>query len=197
MNHHYEDLICQIGAETIRRVGTEPIHDQRVNCCLSSLFKLSNMPQSLNAQSPDTLDTLVSELLKTNSLPSETTNDGITTSIMTRLAAYEAELEIMKSDIQSLCDLQSLMEISWQRLASKIQEYRSIFHPIKRLSNELLMELFRACIEQYDVREEDVLNGKTAELYGLQTMPWSLSHVSRHWRQIALFFPFIWSKLYI
>ncbi|KAF9006860.1 hypothetical protein BDZ89DRAFT_965785, partial [Hymenopellis radicata] len=70
---------------------------------------------------------------------------------------------------------------------SHFEDAEAILHPLRRVPNEVLSEVFQNCsqivedpLDDYD----DSLNPRMA--------PWVLTHVCRRWRQLALQSPRLW-----
>jgi hypothetical protein len=145
----------------------------------------------------DALDKAVGKLLKTNSAPPDIggkPTGANATGIAVRLHAYEQELSQLSLDTQNIGDLDRL-KLKRGQLISKITSFRIVLNPIRRLSNELWMEIFLISLHQYSMDEGSILAGDTRDLHEFQHVPWTLSHVCRHWREIALSFPPLWSQV--
>jgi hypothetical protein len=168
--------------------------DRCVNCGLSCSTSFC----SDEIISTDILEKAVDQLLKTNSAPPHIGGNppgANSAGIAVRLHAYEQELSHLRGDIQSVGDLLGRLELKKLRLISKISSYGAVLHPIKRLSNELWREIFITSLHQYSIDEGSILAGDTRDLHEFQRVPWTLSHVCRHWREIALSFPPLWSHV--
>lgn len=88
---------------------------------------------------------------------------------------------------------QSLAKLSRERVEveKSIEDHTRILSPIRQLPPEILSEIFMACLPS---RDEVKRFGRI----GVHCAPvWGLSHVSRHWRQITLSNPRLWSCITI
>ncbi|KAF9016240.1 hypothetical protein BDZ89DRAFT_962086, partial [Hymenopellis radicata] len=71
---------------------------------------------------------------------------------------------------------------------SHFEDAEAILHPLPRVPNEVLSEVFRNCIQIVQDPCDyffDSLNPRRA--------PWVLTHVCRRWRQLALQSPRLWT----
>ncbi|KAJ7588099.1 hypothetical protein C8J56DRAFT_860794 [Mycena floridula] len=99
-----------------------------------------------------------------------------------KLAAGEQNLAAMEK---------MLLDLSRQRhdLQRDMDSWRSAIHPIRRIPNEILSEIFLHCRDDYlDTVPNSIDSSKC---------PWTISRVSRRWRNVAIGLASLWSFIRI
>ncbi|KAF9016227.1 hypothetical protein BDZ89DRAFT_899818, partial [Hymenopellis radicata] len=98
----------------------------------------------------------------------------------TRTAVEDLDLKIVQA--QEL--LENLLSAR-QQAQSRLEDAKSILHPMRSIPSELLAEIFHHCIPKtYRLRELDALDPRGA--------PWLFSEVCRRWRELVLNTPQLW-----
>jgi hypothetical protein len=111
------------------------------------------------------------------------------------LEKYEKDLKETTSAIRRVSLLLTELEEQKSFLDEMVKNYKTALHPIKKLSNELLMVIFMFCRDGEEIDEEKAIQEDDPALLRQQDAPWALSHVSQRWRQVALSFPPLWCAL--
>ncbi|KAK7051307.1 hypothetical protein VNI00_004807 [Paramarasmius palmivorus] len=117
-------------------------------------------------------------------------------------AIYQQEFSMVKSrlanirrDILEASEKMRILQEEESRLVSYSQTYTKILHPIRDVPDEILREIFLACIERM---------GSVVSLRDLETdhdsldprnAPWTLGQVCRRWRQVTLSAPSLWTSV--
>ncbi|KAJ7592277.1 hypothetical protein C8J56DRAFT_1131838 [Mycena floridula] len=97
----------------------------------------------------------------------------------------EDRISTMQNELQALLGERS-------RKQGQIRDCRSLLHPIRRIPKEILCKIFMSLLEQWD----DISCDKAGSL--APTSPhFVVSYVSNYWRETALSFPEMWSKICI
>ncbi|KAJ7592318.1 hypothetical protein C8J56DRAFT_932865 [Mycena floridula] len=97
----------------------------------------------------------------------------------------EDRISTMQNELQALLEERS-------RKQGQIRDCRSLLHPIRRIPKEILCEIFKFLLEQWD----DISCEKAGSL-APKSPHFVVSCVSNYWRTIALSFPEMWSKVCI
>ncbi|KAF9016235.1 hypothetical protein BDZ89DRAFT_923828, partial [Hymenopellis radicata] len=96
-----------------------------------------------------------------------------------------AALEDLDSKIFHAQQLLENLLSARQHAQSRLEDAKSLLHPMRSIPNELLTEIFHHCISKtYDFLELDVLNPRGA--------PWLLTRVCHRWRELAINSPQLW-----
>ncbi|KAK0437613.1 hypothetical protein EV421DRAFT_1907104 [Armillaria borealis] len=73
-----------------------------------------------------------------------------------------------------------------------IRDAQVILHPIRSVCSEILLEIFSWCMyDAYNVKDIS----KTVQCLNPHHPPWSISHVSRRWRNVTLACSMLWSNI--
>ncbi|EAU81610.1 hypothetical protein CC1G_02626 [Coprinopsis cinerea okayama7 len=122
------------------------------------------------------------EFLDTNYSPT----DWERTQIQEYLEISAQQQSILNADVEAA--LQALEAAKQRRddLSSRIEKYRYLLSPIRRLPPDVLITIFRHCLPEDH-------NG----IMSLSEAPLVLPLVCRQWREVALNDPFLWSTLHI
>jgi len=82
------------------------------------------------------------------------------------------------------------LEYEREPLAEKLAYQKRITHPLRRMPDDILSEIFLACIDE-DVGHTWVVDDEDS--FDLRQAPWVLVQVSRRWREVGLSYPRLWS----
>ncbi|KAF9010948.1 hypothetical protein BDZ89DRAFT_1024372 [Hymenopellis radicata] len=137
--------------------------------------------------------TRVATLLKGNDAPHDAERAQLRTFLdgaQGDLAKYDEKLELLLKDVNTLreeCD----------KLHSHIEDARTLLRPIRALSDDLLHEIFAHCVPEWGALGKKLLNEPDSKHSSLNSrnVPWTLSHVCRRWRRVALSAPRLWSTI--
>ncbi|KAF8204234.1 hypothetical protein K438DRAFT_552223 [Mycena galopus ATCC 62051] len=102
----------------------------------------------------------------------------------------KTQMSILEGRAGSAASMETLrrQDIS---LRQTIHAYRCILSPLRRFPPEILAHIF--LLSAPSVSEARYVPWYTS----LEGSPWTLAHVSRHWREVALSFPALWSTIII
>ncbi|KAF9012946.1 hypothetical protein BDZ89DRAFT_963349, partial [Hymenopellis radicata] len=99
----------------------------------------------------------------------------------TRSALEDLDLKI----VQTRELLEHLLSAR-QQAQSRLEDAKSILHPMRSIPNELLAEIFGHCtLKGYDDEAADSLDPQAA--------PWLLTRISCRWRELAVNLPQLWT----
>ncbi|KAK7051298.1 hypothetical protein VNI00_004798 [Paramarasmius palmivorus] len=73
------------------------------------------------------------------------------------------------------------------------ETYKRILHPIRQLSDQILREIFLACLEQHDILTPIRKHDLPSDSLDPTKAPWTLGQVCRRWRRVALSSPSLWT----
>jgi hypothetical protein len=121
-------------------------------------------------------------LLQNNDAPSESTILEVTESLKVPLN----ELQEVEAEIQRLGKLMEAMKMKRQSIQKIINDHNSILSPVRRLSPDVLHEIFFHCLPTH---HNPVMKSSESPLL--------LTRICSSWRAIALSSPRIWSKIHI
>ena len=129
------------------------------------------------------MDSPFSEYLDVYYIPSNTEIPLIKTLIQQKVEA----IGNIDKEIKDLED--SLAARKAQRKANEIfiQKHRALIAPIKRLPHDILSTVFLACLPAIECMPEAPMT--------LNHPAVVISHVCRHWRQLAFDTPLLWSRI--
>ncbi|KAF9023962.1 hypothetical protein BDZ89DRAFT_892265, partial [Hymenopellis radicata] len=72
-----------------------------------------------------------------------------------------------------------------QQAQSRLEDTKSLLHPMRSIPNEILAEIFGHCVlKAYSAEDPDALNPKGA--------PWLLTRVCHRWRELTINLPELW-----
>ncbi|KAJ7592274.1 hypothetical protein C8J56DRAFT_932803 [Mycena floridula] len=149
------------------------------------MSKISGVFTAANTDAPTGR---ILHLLRSNDSPSQLETLQLKDTLDTTLASMpdlEDRISTMQNELQALLGERS-------RKQGQIRDCRSLLHPIRRIPKEILCEIFKSLLEQWD----DISCDKAGSL--APTSPhFVVSCVSNYWRTIALSFPEMWSKVRI
>ncbi|PBK61356.1 hypothetical protein ARMSODRAFT_1025681 [Armillaria solidipes] len=89
---------------------------------------------------------------------------------------------------------EALISLQRQRKEAEaiIRDAQFILHPIRSICSEILLEIFSWCVyDAYNVKDVS----KTVQCLNPRHPPWTISHVSRRWRNITLACSMLWSNI--
>ncbi|KAG7442546.1 uncharacterized protein BT62DRAFT_374728 [Guyanagaster necrorhizus] len=162
-----------------------------------------NLPSRNFSPNRHTLDDPnLSRLMCSNDEPIE--SEVATLHAMT--ASYEAEIQDINAEESRLAQFISYMKnrISLaeqkakalcqerQRISEAIIEKKRLFHPIRRLSAEILLRIFRSTID-FPISRTFSEENDQWEFHPSDSMLWSIEMVCRRWSVVSLSFPELWS----
>ena len=127
----------------------------------------------------------IPDLLKTNDPPCSTRRAQIESALdeqNTRLAEIDATMARLQKTLPTLFTER-------RQVQRRILDYKMILHPVRRITGDVLHEIFSWLIN------EDVSVDERQCSYDLRAPIWLLPHVSRQWRDSALSFPRLWSTV--
>ncbi|KAL0569330.1 hypothetical protein V5O48_012636 [Marasmius crinis-equi] len=78
-----------------------------------------------------------------------------------------------------------------EALLAQLQIYRMLAHPVRRLLNEVLSEIFRVCVESALLTLSEYDEDNPGDTY---KAPWVLAQVCLHWRLLAISSPQLWTS---
>jgi hypothetical protein len=145
----------------------------------------------------DHLDSLLSSrvsaavdrfLSNNHPLPSETREE-----IASSLDPNAALLEQVDEAVTQLSDLLNGLKATRDALADRVQRSRSVLHPLRILPNECLSNIFSLCITHLEGQDDNLVWSIPPQITAND--PWALTLVSRHWRDVALNTPKVWSNV--
>ncbi|KAF9028576.1 hypothetical protein BDZ89DRAFT_986655, partial [Hymenopellis radicata] len=136
--------------------------------------------------------TRVATLLKGNDAPHDAERAQLRTFLdgaQGDLAKYDEKLELLLKDVNTLREERD-------QLHSHIEDARTVLHPIRTLSDDILYEIFAHCFPEWPALERKLfnelwLNSKYSSLNS-RNAPWTLSQVCSGWRRVALSAPRLW-----
>ncbi|PBK68096.1 hypothetical protein ARMSODRAFT_888383, partial [Armillaria solidipes] len=132
----------------------------------------------------------VAELLRQNGPPLDAEKPALLAAI-TDGPARLADLEKMIAEAQ-----QVLGDLLRERELVKLQlaDAQTLLHPIRSLSDAIFHEIFSWCVYDWgDIRTSPWY--RSAESLDPQRPPWTLTRVSRRWRDVAISSPRLWSTV--
>ncbi|KAF8992391.1 hypothetical protein BDZ89DRAFT_1030747 [Hymenopellis radicata] len=74
---------------------------------------------------------------------------------------------------------------------SHLEDAKALIHPIRSIPNEVLAEIFMHSIPSWET------GGVVVDSLNPNTPPWTLTHVCRRWRELAISLPQIWAYIYL
>ncbi|SJL02808.1 uncharacterized protein ARMOST_06145 [Armillaria ostoyae] len=129
-------------------------------------------------------DARIIELLRTNTSPTAFERKGFEITL-SKAPSRIAELDSLIHATTSLLDY--LTKDRSQALANQA-DAKKILSPSRRLPPEVLTEIFIRCWSLY---------GRTGPPLDPRAVPWTLTHVCRKWRKVAIATPEIWSSIHL
>jgi hypothetical protein len=121
-------------------------------------------------------------------LPAET-RQGIASS----LGQSTALLEKVDEAVNQLSELLDSLKAARDSLADRVKRSRSVLHPLRTLPDQCLSRIFCHYGTHVDGQDDDIFYGISPQF--CVKNPWILTGVSRHWRDVALNTPKVWSNI--
>lgn len=128
----------------------------------------------------------IEQLLHSNDAPKQPELAQMRTSIND----HTARLSTLDSHIIQLQDALKRLQVEREWISTEITDLKAISHPMRRLSDDIVSEIFLACIEEDLVSKSGIVDS-----LDVRGMPWVLTRVCSRWRAIALFFPRLWATI--
>lgn len=135
-----------------------------------------------------TLSSRVIELLRSNDPPRESE----LAQMHAATAHHTARLSSLDLQISQLQNMLKHLETERQRIAGTVDELRLVSSPCRRLPDDILSEVFLACI---DNSEDFEMNFEKVDSLDVTHMPWVLARVCSRWRAVTVSFPQLWSSI--
>jgi hypothetical protein len=153
------------------------------------LTDLEALNEHLSSMIPSSVSAVVDRFLSNNHpLPSETRAE-----IASSLEPNAALLEKMDEAVARLSDILASLKATRDTLATQVNRSRSVLHPLRILPDECLSSIFSQCITNIEGQDDNLLRGLPPQF--LENDPWALTRISRHWKDVALNTPKIWSNI--
>ncbi|KAJ7594644.1 hypothetical protein C8J56DRAFT_927276 [Mycena floridula] len=133
-----------------------------------------------------TLPTRVQELLSSGCPPLPDQETADLTSVLVDKSRKLEELESRIAEMR--VEFKVLLE-ERARKQHELEAYKAVLHPIRRLPDEVLCEIFLSFVDEDLEQESSSLDSSL--------MPWLIPRVSSHWRAVALELPRLWSTIRI
>ncbi|KAL0581241.1 hypothetical protein V5O48_000829 [Marasmius crinis-equi] len=117
------------------------------------------------------------------------------------LAQTQARLGLVTDRIAKMEDSLRLLHEERDRLDGFVATYKRILHPIRRLPEDVLREIFRASTDDGSGAMELTPKQKGMKLVkdslSPTNTPWTLGQISHRWREAAVSYPSLWSSIAI
>ncbi|KAJ7589837.1 hypothetical protein C8J56DRAFT_585009 [Mycena floridula] len=126
----------------------------------------------------------IQELLSSNNPPSqlqESQIEATVAEIYESLQGLDARIFDMQRILKELCQERA-------RKTAELRDCKSILHPIRRLPNDILCEIFLSSIKGEQVEDQETTLDPSL-------MHWVLPRVCSQWRSVGLSFPRLWSTV--
>jgi hypothetical protein len=167
----------------------DPVPGSCSHCGL--LTDLKPLNEHLSSLLSSKVSAVIDRFLSNNHpLPSETREE-----IASSLEPNAASLEKVDEAVTRLSDLLDGLKAARDALADRVQRSRSILHPLRILPDECLSNIFSHCITPMEGQDDDLFYGIPPHLF--VNSPRALTYISRHWRDVALNMPKLWSNIVI
>ncbi|ESK93082.1 hypothetical protein Moror_8867 [Moniliophthora roreri MCA 2997] len=114
------------------------------------------------------------------------------------LSVVQSHIDDVANDISRLEGILNDLRQEHQRLCDVANVYQAVLHPIRIISDEILVQIFRNCAEEAGMMELYPRYGQPSfncDSLNTRKPPWTLSQVSRRWRSVALSDSSLWSYL--
>ncbi|KAJ7138192.1 hypothetical protein C8R44DRAFT_661243, partial [Mycena epipterygia] len=100
-----------------------------------------------------------------------------------------ASLALVEHELSRLRDQVKQLEEKRASLLTHLAKNTAILSPLRRMPPEVLGEIFAWTLPSVDALMR--------EGFVVENSPWVLTHVSSHWRAVALSTPFLWSLVVV
>ncbi|KAJ6585373.1 hypothetical protein B0H19DRAFT_926533, partial [Mycena capillaripes] len=121
-----------------------------------------------------------SDRLNTNYVPSE----AEVVELRALLVDPVDELARLDAQIQQMEFALSQLRERHASLRAPIDSHRALISPIRRISRDVLLEIFFSCLPEHNA------------LIDPAEVPMLLGHICRHWRSVAYSTPSLWSSIH-
>jgi hypothetical protein len=135
----------------------------------------------------------VEYFLRNNDILSPSQKASIGTALDEEVA-QQAKLDEAISSVSQLLDNLTSMRA---QSAKKIERYRGVLHPIRRMPVDMLGEIFLTFIDEHPIVPDHIFGYDPIVVPPALQMPWTLSKVSALWRETVLNLPKLWSQFII
>ncbi|PBK61437.1 hypothetical protein ARMSODRAFT_841936, partial [Armillaria solidipes] len=95
------------------------------------------------------------------------------------LAALDQQIIEARQALDSLIQKQQIAQ-------SDIEDAKKLLHPMRSIPDDVLTEIFLDCVAR---------TFESPDSLDLRKCPWSLSYVSRRWRDLSLSLPRLWTSI--
>ncbi|KAJ7137956.1 hypothetical protein C8R44DRAFT_559332, partial [Mycena epipterygia] len=102
------------------------------------------------------------------------------------ISKERARLARVEQEISRIRDRMKYLEEERASLSGHLAENTAILSPLRRTPPEVLGEIFSWTLPSVGALRREGSSG-------LNDSPWALTHVSSHWRAVALSIPSLWS----
>lgn len=126
----------------------------------------------------------VSELLHTNKPPPAFEHDRITALI----GSAEGRLADIDEKIAAARHLLHFLSTERDQIASNLSDAKTLAHPVRRLPDDILSEIFSHCVPGLDAK-------MTSSSLDPRQAPWTLSQICTSWRRVAVRTGRLWSTV--
>lgn len=173
------------------RIRDQLIHLQDQDLPMSSIAASSDCSQcrfKYQANAPDSKASYIDGFLRSNECPS----DSELAEVRRKVDMHTERLVTLDNMISDTQDTLELMQRERERVSVELSELKNVSHPVRRLSVDVLSDIFLACIEEdlpgrYDPFESDSLDTRR--------VPWILTRICSRWRGISALYPRLWSTI--
>ncbi|KIK66200.1 hypothetical protein GYMLUDRAFT_38014 [Collybiopsis luxurians FD-317 M1] len=165
---------------------TTTLGDSSTRLSLTDMLDSSSISDLVDE--PVTLE-VANELLRCNDVPVQ----------LEEMQKYVSKAEILITDFDRYLEVleaqMKAVRLRKDHIRLVSQTYRKAIRAIRRLPPEILQKIFLCCVDDPDPDDFRL----TSEVNSLdaRNAPWSLAHVCKLWRSIALSSPQLWSFLTI
>lgn len=108
------------------------------------------------------------------------------------ISETESDIERLDNHISRVRESLRALEFEREPLAEKLAYQKRITHPLRRMPDDILTEIFLACIDE-DVGHTWVVENEDS--FDLRQAPWVLVQVCKRWREVTLSYPRLWSTI--
>lgn len=102
-----------------------------------------------------------------------------------RIYSLETEAQTRQVDIDRLETALSRLRVKQDLTLQDLDSHKSVFSPIRRLPEEILLRIFKIGSDHYDDSTD------------LKQAPWVFGYVCHHWRVLTRSSPSLWASLYV
>jgi hypothetical protein len=165
----------------------EPVPGSCSKCGL--LADVEALKESISSTVSSRLSTVVARFLSNNyPIPSKTREE-----IAASLEPNAWLLEKVDEAVIQLSDLLESLKTTREALADRVQRSQFVLHPLRTLPDECLSNIFLRSIAHLEDQDDELVGNALPQI--LTNNPWALTRVSRHWRDVAINTPKLWSNI--